>query len=188
MNQETHTGKSMALLTRIKGLTGVGLPLLFAGTLLEAMTIAARRWISLPFAFPPHFRLIFSIPCVLIVVLGIIWFNRTLNLVKIHFLEGENKLVTHGPFNYVRHPLYAALLLGLPPLLVIWYADLLFLVPWLLMFVLSHFIARIEERNLIASFGDAYRTYMQYVPALVPYKGAGGRRYREHCEGAAPGN
>jgi protein-S-isoprenylcysteine O-methyltransferase Ste14 len=78
----------------------------------------------------------------------------------------------------VRHPLYATLLLTLPPLFVVWLSDLLFAVPWALTTVVSHYVVRLEERGLIEEFGDAYERYRQYVPALLPYRGAGGRRYR----------
>ena len=175
--------KAVRLLTAFKGLTGIGLPLLAAGLLLEASAIFVRRWIAAPIPLAVNLRLILSVPCALISILGMIWFNRTLNLVRVYFFAGENQLITHGPFNYVRHPLYAALLSGVPPLFVIWYADLLFLVPWILMLILAHFMVRLEERGLLASFGDEYRAYMRYVPALLPYRGVGGRRFRERHDG-----
>jgi len=163
-------------------IVGVGLLLLLMAMLLETLTILVRRWVSLPIPLSVNLRILLSVPCILVSVLGLIWFNRTLNLVRIHFLDGEKKLATHGPFHYVRHPLYTALLIGVPPLFVIWYADIIFLIPWLLTFILAHFIVRLEERGLIAVFGDEYRAYMLHVPALIPYKGAGGRRFRKQYD------
>jgi protein-S-isoprenylcysteine O-methyltransferase Ste14 len=102
-----------------------------------------------------------------------------LDLIRVHLLDGKNELITHGPFAYVRHPLYSTLLLTIPPLFIIWLSDLLFFLPWALLVVLSHFVVRLEERGLIDVFGEEYERYRRYVPALLPYKGAGGRRYRE---------
>jgi hypothetical protein len=42
------------------------------------------------------------------------------------------------------------------------------------------YIVSLEERGLIEVFGEDYREYRRYVPALLPHKGAGGQRYREH--------
>ena len=39
-------------------------------------------------------------------------------------------------------------------------------------------LARMEEREAIAEFGDAYRAYMQRVPAFLPRLGG---RDREHA-------
>jgi len=185
MREATPTSKGLRLLKGFKNIIGAGLLLLSVGLLLEVITINVRHWISFPVPLTITIRIILTIPCILISVLGAIWFNCSLNLVKIHLLGGENILVTHGPYSYVRHPLYAALLIGLPPLLIIWYADLLFLIPWLLVFIISHYLANLEEQGLIDTFGDDYRNYKKYVPALIPYKGDGGRRYREQSDDIA---
>jgi len=80
-----------------------------------------------------------------------------------------------GPFAYVRHPLYSNLIITIPPLMIIWFADLLFFIPWIIIMLVSHLIVTIEERRLIDTFGEAYEKYREYVPALIPYKGAIGK-------------
>jgi protein-S-isoprenylcysteine O-methyltransferase Ste14 len=187
MKEEESGGTVLRFVKRIINLVGVGLPLLFVGLLIEGIVIFLRRWITLPVPLSIGMRILLTIPCILISVLGIVWFNYSLNLVNIHFQGEEHKLITSGPFNYVRHPLYSALLMGLPPLVLIWFADLLFLVSWLLIFILSHYLVRLEERDLIRTFGDDYKDYKEYVPALIPFKGAGGQRYREHGDDGASG-
>jgi len=115
-----------------------------------------------------------------------IWFNLSLNLVKVNLLDEKSKLITHGPFNYVRHPLYSTLLLTIPPLVIIWFSDLLFLIPWVTILILSHYIVFLEERKLIKIFGEDYEKYRRFVPALLPYRGAGGKLYRKYYDESTP--
>jgi protein-S-isoprenylcysteine O-methyltransferase Ste14 len=146
---------------------------------LEGMAVVIRRWISWPIPLTIELQILLTAVCLTACLMGAIWFSRSLNLIRVHLLNGENRLVTCGPFDYVRHPLYATLVMTIPPLAVIWLSDLLFILPWVLMLVTSHLVVRLEERGLIEEFGRDYETYRRYVPALLPYKGAGGRRYRE---------
>ena len=179
--------KVLLLLKGFKNLLGVGIHLLVVGFLLEALTIVIRQRVSFPVLLPVGMRIALTVPCVFLCLIGVIWFNSTLNLIKIHLLDGENKLITDGPFNYVRHPLYATFLMMLPPLLIIWYADILFIIPWAVLFIIAHYVVLLEERALIKTFGEDYKRYRKYVPALLPYKGAEGRRYREHSNSIAFG-
>ena len=174
-----NDSKPFSLLRGIAHLLGVGLHLLVLGLFFEGLTLVARQWISFPISLPFGAQIFLTVLCVIACLLGVVWFNRTHNLINVHLLNGKNELITHGPFSYVRHPLYSTLLITIPPLMIIWLLDLLFLVPWVLMFVVSHFVVRFEERGLIQEFGDDYEKYRRFVPALLPYKGAGGRRYRE---------
>ena len=176
MTTTEKDGKRLPIYKRLKNLLGVGLYLLCIGVLLEALTVFVRQWISFPVALTIQMQIFLTILCVLFLLLGTAWFNSTLNLIKTHFLNGENKLVTSGPFNYVRHPLYATLLIALPPLMIIWYADLLFLAPWILIIIIAHCVVLMEEWGLVKMFGEDYRAYQKYVPALLPYRGVGGKR------------
>ena len=179
-----RNSKFAYLLKGVKSLLGVGPHLILLGFLLEALTLAVRDWISYPISITVHTQVIISIICLIICLTGMIWFNHTLNLIKVNLLDGENRFITHGPFNYVRHPLYATLLIAIPPLPILWYKDLMFFIPWILLFMLSHCVVVMEERRLVKIFGKEYEDYQSYVPALLPYKGAGGKRFREHDTGA----
>ena len=170
----------LSLLRGLKILLGAGPHLLLLGLLLEGSTVVIRQWISFPIPLTFAMRVLLTAPCVGACLLGMIWFNRSLNLTKAHLLDGKNELITHGPFDYVRHPLYSTIMITIPPLMIIWFSDLLFFIPWILIVVLSHYVVSLEERGLIAVFGEDYEKYRMYVPALIPYKGAGGQRYREH--------
>jgi protein-S-isoprenylcysteine O-methyltransferase Ste14 len=186
MDRPGAKSKLLSLLRGLKNLLGVGLHLLLLGLLLEGVTVVIRQWISFPLPLTLDMRTLLTVLCVVACLLGVIWFSRSLNLIKVHLLDGKNELVTHGPFAYVRHPLYATIMITIPPLAIVWFSDLLFLVPWVLMFVVSHHIVSVEERELIEVFGEDYARYRRCVPALLPYKGARGQRYRQHCDDCEP--
>jgi protein-S-isoprenylcysteine O-methyltransferase Ste14 len=164
-----------SLKSGLKNLLGVGPYLLIIGLIIESLTAIIRRFVYFPISLDIGIRILLTIPCVVACLLGMRWFNHSLNLIKINFSDGENRLITHGPFAYVRHPLYSTLMLTLPPLLIIWFADLIFFIPWILIILVSHLIVSIEERGLIEAFGKEYQRYQKYVPALIPYKGSAGK-------------
>ena len=168
---------------KIKNILGVGGYLLLTGILLEGLTCLLQPFFSLKIAIPKAWQIGLTVLCGATALSGVIWFNRTLNLFKIHFLGGENLLVTHGPFNYVRHPLYAALLLTIPPIFLLWSQDLVYLLPWVIIYIIAHYVIKIEEKGLVQLFGEEYHRYKQFVPVLIPYKGAGGKRYRKSPDG-----
>ncbi len=75
------------------------------------------------------------------------------------------QLVTIGLYRSVRHPLYTLSLIVLyltSPMSVNWLA---FAVSCNLYFYLGSIF---EERKLVREFGEAYRTYQQQVPRLLP--------------------
>jgi len=170
------------LARRMANLLGAGVHVLLLGLLLEGLTLVLRQWVSFPVSLTLQTQVLLTVPCVALCLLGAWWFNRSLDLIRVHLLNGKNELITHGPFAYVRHPLYSILLLTIPPLVIVWFSNLLFFLPWVLILVLSHYVVRLEERGLIDLFGEDYERYRRYVPALLPYKGAAGRRYREDAE------
>jgi protein-S-isoprenylcysteine O-methyltransferase Ste14 len=178
--------KPFSLMRRFENIMGAGMHLLLLGLFLEALTLVARRWTSLPISLTFETQVRLTVLCLAVCLLGGMWFNRLLNLIRVHLLNGENKLITQGPCAYVRHPLYSTLLLTIPPLVIVWLSDLLFFVPWVLTLVVSHYVVRLEERGLIEVFGAEYERYRRYVPALLPYKGAAGERYRKHGQDLQP--
>jgi protein-S-isoprenylcysteine O-methyltransferase Ste14 len=181
-----NQSKPISILKGIRNVVGVGMHLLLLSLFLEGLTLVARRWVSFPISLTFETQVLLTVPCVAACFLGATWFNRSLDLVRVHLLTGENELITHGPFAYVRHPLYSTLLITIPPLVVVWLSDLVFVFPWVLILVVSHYIVRLEERGLVEAFGEGYERYRRYVPALLPYKGAAGRRYREDSDDAEP--
>jgi protein-S-isoprenylcysteine O-methyltransferase Ste14 len=76
-------------------------------------------------------------------------------------------LVARGAYRWVRHPVYLSLLL------VVWSHPtmtpdrLLFNILWSVWVVTA---TMLEERDLVAAFGDAYRKYQEEVPMIIPWK------------------
>lgn len=159
-------------------LWGVGVYLLLIALLVEGTAMFVQQWVSFPFRVTRTIQVGLTVILCCLYVSGMIWFNVSLNLIKVNLLDSERTLVTHGPFSYVRHPLYAILFLTALPLTIVWSADGLFSIAWIVTFLLSHVLVLKEERGLQEEFGDAYTTYRQYVPPLFPYKGNGWKRYR----------
>lgn len=79
----------------------------------------------------------------------------------------EHRLVTHGPYRLVRHPMYLFSLLyftGLSLLSANWFIWLTGFLSLILLAVRTP----IEEAELIGKFGNEYRDYMQRTGRFFP--------------------
>lgn len=79
-----------------------------------------------------------------------------------------NPLVVRGPYRWVRHPLYSCVIV------LLWADPAMSLDRLALAAVWSAWIyvgAVLEERDLTADFGEAYRHYRREVPILIPWRG-----------------
>ncbi len=78
------------------------------------------------------------------------------------------KFSIHGPYLWVRHPLYFSVLL------LVWSCPdltldrLIFNFLWTMWIIVGTFL---EEKDLVSDFGDDYRKYQKRVPMLIPWKG-----------------
>jgi protein-S-isoprenylcysteine O-methyltransferase Ste14 len=100
----------------------------------------------------------------------VIWMFRSLdtNITPVHEARENAKLVTHGPYRWIRHPLYAfgfALLVGLSVVTAMWW-----LAVCAALFMGFFMVWRVpkEETKLIEIFGDAYRQYMTRTGRFLP--------------------
>ncbi len=81
--------------------------------------------------------------------------------------QQRHTLATTGPYAHVRHPQYVGFVLVLLGFLVQW-PTLLTLAMFPLLVLMYLRLARQEERDALVAFGDAYRAYMDRVPAFFP--------------------
>lgn len=90
--------------------------------------------------------------------------------IKVH-LRGKQlrppNFVLRGPYLWIRHPLYFFMIV------LIWSAPdvssdrLLFNILWTLWIIVGSYL---EERDLVAEFGEKYRQYQKAVPMLFPWR------------------
>lgn len=82
-------------------------------------------------------------------------------------LKTQHRLVTEGPYRYVRHPLYTALFLGyLGTQLAL---QSWTLVAWFPVFIASYVLFAREEENVMEQgFGEAYRIYRRQTGMFLP--------------------
>ena len=84
---------------------------------------------------------------------------------KIHKAKGT--LVTDGVYSWVRHPQYAGLFLITVGMLVQW-PTIITAATWPVLLFIYYRLARREEREAEARFGEAYRAYQERVPMFIP--------------------
>jgi protein-S-isoprenylcysteine O-methyltransferase Ste14 len=137
--------------------------------------IAFLGWRPLPVILQPRFHLLslacgalFYFPGMLLTLWGRLALGRNY-FVSTGFgaqlFEGH-RLVTRGPYAFVRHPMYAGLFLAALGSLLIYatWTSLVFvcLAPLLI------FRVRREEAALAAEFGEQWQAYCRQVPAFIP--------------------
>jgi protein-S-isoprenylcysteine O-methyltransferase Ste14 len=98
-----------------------------------------------------------------------LWSIRAFPTVAVgHYVLPEQQLITKGPYAYVRHPIYALVILiwvsvavgfaSLPTALI----TIGYVVPALVVY------SRSEEKMMLEHFGDAYRAYRRNTGAFFP--------------------
>ena len=83
--------------------------------------------------------------------------------------------VLRGPYLWVRHPLYFFMLVLIWSTPDVTLDRLLFNVLWTFWIVLGSYL---EEKDIVAEFGERYRDYQKTVPMLLPWRGPVGRGLR----------
>jgi protein-S-isoprenylcysteine O-methyltransferase Ste14 len=99
----------------------------------------------------------------------LVWTFRTLgtNLTDTVVTRDAHTLVVHGPYRWIRHPLYssAALLVVAMSLIA---ANWFFLAAGAALLSILIVRTRTEEQNLVARFGDRYQRYMDRTGRFIP--------------------
>ena len=90
------------------------------------------------------------------------FFSRTVTI------EQDHRLITSGPFRWIRHPAYTGMLIMDTSIVLGLGTWLGALVTFVLLLLASLYRIRVEERALIETFGDEYRRYMQRTALLFP--------------------
>ncbi len=80
----------------------------------------------------------------------------------------DHRLITHGPYRWIRHPLYAGgfvLVISLALLTSMWWLVAGFSVPLTVLLLRT----RSEENNLLDEFGDEYQAYQTRTKRFIPF-------------------
>lgn len=96
--------------------------------------------------------------------------------------QRDHTIATSGPYARVRHPQYAGFILVMFGFLLQW-PTLLTLLMFPVLVLMYVRLARAEEREALATFGDAYRRYMATTPGWLPRFAR--RLHAEHDRGQA---
>lgn len=105
----------------------------------------------------------------IVVVPLITWMFVSLgrNLTDTVAIRREHRLVTHGPYRWVRHPMYTFSFLTVPAFALLsanWFIALTGSLASILLVVRTP----IEETRMIEAFGDRYREYMRHTGRFIP--------------------
>ena len=81
--------------------------------------------------------------------------------------QQRHSLATTGPYSYVRHPQYIGFVLVMFGFLLQWPTILTLAMFPVLVWMYAR-LARLEEREVASTFGNAYNDYAARVPAFIP--------------------
>jgi protein-S-isoprenylcysteine O-methyltransferase Ste14 len=112
----------------------------------------------------PHFGP-FHILSFVFIFFGFTVLSRSWNVLYRSQKKGE--MATAGPYARIRHPQYVAFVLIMFGFLLQW-PTLVTLVLFPIMVIAYMRLAKSEERESLARFGEAYRAYMARTPAFIP--------------------
>ncbi|MCB0034280.1 MAG: isoprenylcysteine carboxylmethyltransferase family protein [Anaerolineales bacterium] len=89
------------------------------------------------------------------------------NISPTHATRQDHQLITSGPYQWIRHPLYTfgfTFFLAISVATSLWWVTMGLLIPMAVLF----WRTPQEEQNLIAEFGDEYREYMKQTGRYFP--------------------
>ena len=112
----------------------------------------------------PHFGP-FHILSTIFIGLGFVMISVSWQV--LYLAQHSATLATTGPYSYVRHPQYVGFILVMLGFLMQW-PTLLTLAMFPVLVVMYVRLARGEEREALAAFGERYRRYAADVPGFIP--------------------
>ena len=131
--------------------------------------LAQPRWVDFARVGLPAWVRLLGVPTAIAGLALFAWMFRHLglNVTATSMPRVGATLVTSGPYRWVRHPMYATVVV-LVVASTLLTANALVAVGGMLMFALLAARCRIEEQRLVAKFGDAYRDYQRGTGRFLP--------------------
>jgi protein-S-isoprenylcysteine O-methyltransferase Ste14 len=98
------------------------------------------------------------------------WVHKSLgeNWSPLLEITNNHKLITNGPYKYIRHPMYFQMFLwAIAQILVVsnWIAGFSGLVAWIILYLVR---VPAEEKMLIEKFGNTYKEYQLRTGSFLP--------------------
>ena len=143
--------------TRLTGVTAIGV-FLIAGVL-RGGSLAVHNWIVAAIG-----TLLFACGIAL-AVWARLHLGRNWGMPMTQRAEPE--LVTSGPYRFVRHPIYTGLLTAMLGTALV--NNLLGLIVVAVLVAYFYYSGTVEERNLTATFPQAYPEYKSRTKMLIPF-------------------
>ncbi len=112
----------------------------------------------------PHLNLIHIISYVFILG-GMYLLSSSWNV--LYKARKDHELATTGPYAYVRHPQYDGFILVMIGFLIQW-PTILTLIMFPILVYMYKRLARSEEKEVLAEFGEKYSSYMAKTPGFIP--------------------
>ncbi len=156
-------GDESALMIFFRAL--IALPL-YGAMLLYIINPEWMSWASL--ALPSWLRWL-SVALGLTMLPLLFWLFHSMgrNISETVLTKTEQNLVTHGPYRWVRHPLYSVASLAFFALGIVAANGFIIGMTMLVMLMLPSLVEK-EEAQLLAKFGESYREYMSRSGRFLP--------------------
>ena len=121
----------------------------------------------------PDVLLFHRLGCWTLEVIGVfigLWALQAMTMKNLHVfpeVHGKSFLVTHGPYRFIRHPMYTALLLCTLAMVLDEFSMMRGIV-WLLLAI--NLVAKLTyEERLLAQHYPEYESYQRQTSRLVPF-------------------
>ena len=92
---------------------------------------------------------------------------------RVHRARREKKLMTDGVYARIRHPQYTGLFLIVFGEGVVHWPTIVSVAAFPIVVLSYTLLARREEQQMLAQFGDEYRDYQRRVPMFIPARQTG---------------
>ena len=139
------------------------LPYLFVTVQLSSLGYIA---ISGPLFSRTWYGLIIEIAGITLAVWAVMIMRRNANVAPIPKQNG--RLITTGPYRFIRHPMYTAQVVAVFPL-VIELNTQLRIAALSILFITLLFKLHYEEKRLVKHFGQSYSDYQKVTKKILPF-------------------
>jgi len=152
-----------------------GFPRFFAfEALLALVVLNVPYWFSTPISIPQLISWSLLLVSAYLAISSILTFRKSgapdpsiKDTSRIGF-EKTTRLITHGPYRFIRHPMYASLLLLALGVFLKQINIITFLL-LLLIFMALVATALLEEKENVNIFGNEYMNYMRHTRRFIPF-------------------